>query len=121
SWSFLRFRTDVIKALVNAGHEVVLLAPPDDHTAQLAELGVRVVLLKSLSRKGLNPIKDLMLYSEFLHIYAEERPDLVFQYTIKPNIYSTWAAHRYRIPTIAVVTGLGYAFINKGVVTFMAR
>src|SRR5690606_9593751 len=44
-----------------------------------------------------------------------------FQYTIKPNIYSTLAARRYHIPTTAVITGLGYAFINKGVVTFMAK
>ncbi|MEC3879548.1 glycosyltransferase family 4 protein [Parapedobacter sp. 10938] len=121
SWSFLRFRTDVIRSLVTAGHEVLLLAPPDEHTEQLAGLGARVILLKSLSRKGLNPIKDLMLYREFMHIYQEERPDLVFQYTIKPNIYSTLAARRYRIPTIAVITGLGYAFISKGLVTFMAK
>lgn len=121
SWSFLRFRTDVIRSLVNAGHNVVLMAPPDEHTAHLAGLGVRIILLKSLSRKSLNPIKDLMLYREFSRIYAVERPDLIVQYTIKPNIYSTLAARRYRIPTIAVVTGLGYAFINKGMVTFMAR
>ncbi|MGV3763106.1 glycosyltransferase family 4 protein [Parapedobacter sp.] len=121
SWSFLRFRTDVIRSLVHAGHEVVLLAPPDEHTKPLAELGARIILLKSLSRKGLNPIKDFMLYKEFSQIYAAERPDLVFQYTIKPNVYSTMAARRYRIPAIAVITGLGYAFINKGVVTFIAK
>src|SRR5690606_7590482 len=121
SWSFLRFRTDVIRSLIHAGPEVVLLAPPDEHTGQLAELGARIILLKSLSRKGLNPVKDIMLYKEFSRIYAAERPDLVFQYTIKPNIYSTLAARRYHIPTIAVITGLGYAFINKGVVTVMAK
>lgn len=97
------------------------MAPADEHTEQLAELGTRIILLKSLSRKGLNPFGDLMLYREFIRIYGEERPDLVFQYTIKPNIYSTLAARRWGIPTIAVVTGLGYAFINKGAVTFMAR
>ncbi|MFB2119327.1 glycosyltransferase family 4 protein [Parapedobacter sp. 2B3] len=121
SWSFLRFRTDVIKSLVNAGHEVLLLAPRDEHTERLKELGARIIILEWLSRKGLNPITDLMLYREFMRIYSEERPDLVFQYTIKPNIYSTLAARRFRIPTIAVITGLGYAFINKGVVTFLAR
>jgi len=121
SWSFLRFRADVIRSLIKAGHEVVLLAPADEHTEQLAELGARIILLKSLSRKGLNPLGDLMLYREFVRIYSEERPDLVFQYTIKPNIYSTLAARHYGIPAIAVITGLGYAFINKGMVTFMAR
>ena len=117
----MRFRTDVIKSLLNAGHDVVLLAPADEHTDQLAKLGARIILLRSLSRKGLNPFGDLMLYREFARIYALEEPDLIFQYTIKPNIYSTLAAKRHRIPTVAAITGLGYAFINKGLVTFMAR
>lgn len=121
SWSFLRFRADVIKSLLNAGHEVVLLAPADEHTGQLAKLGARIILLRSLSRKGLNPVGDLLLYREFVRIYTQEKPDLVFQYTIKPNIYSTLAASRLRIPTVAAITGLGYAFINKGMVTHMAR
>lgn len=117
----MRFRTDVIISLVKANHEVLLLAPEDEFAGQLASLGARVILLKSLSRKGLNPVKDVMLYWEFRRIYATEKPDVIIQYTIKPNIYSTLAARHYKIPTIAVVTGLGYAFINKGFVTFVAR
>ncbi|WP_188505512.1 glycosyltransferase family 4 protein [Parapedobacter pyrenivorans] len=121
AWSFVRFRTDVITSLVKANHEVLLLAPEDEFAGQLVSLGARVILLKSLSRKGLNPVKDMMLYWEFRRIYATEKPDVIIQYTIKPNIYSTLAARHYKIPTIAVVTGLGYAFINKGFVTFVAR
>ena len=121
AWSFVRFRTDVIRSLVKANHDVLLLAPEDEFVEQLASLGVRVILLKSLSRKGLNPVKDMMLYWEFRRIYSKEKPDLIIQYTIKPNIYSTLAARYYKIPTIAVVTGLGYAFINRGVVTLVAR
>ncbi|MFC3199221.1 glycosyltransferase family 4 protein [Parapedobacter deserti] len=120
-WSFVRFRIDVIKSLVAAGYEVLLLMPADAFARQLASLGAKVVLLQSLYPKGLNPVKDIMLYREFKRIYREEKPDLIIQYTIKPNIYSTWAAKRYGIPTIAVITGLGYAFINKGVVTAIAK
>ncbi len=121
AWSFVRFRADVIKSLVRAGHDVLLLAPEDEFVGQLTSLGARVIVLKSLSRKGLNPVKDMMLYREFRRIYSKERPDLVIQYTIKPNIYSTLAAWYHKIPTVAVVTGLGYAFINKGIVTLIAR
>ena len=117
----MRFRTDVIKSLVKANHEVLLLVPKDEFVAQLELLGARVILLKSLSRKGLNPLKDMMLYREFSSIYSKEKPDLIIQYTIKPNIYSTLAAWYRKIPTVAVVTGLGYAFINKGAVTYVAR
>ncbi|HWK56695.1 MAG TPA: glycosyltransferase family 4 protein [Parapedobacter sp.] len=121
AWSFVRFRIDVIVALRDAGCEVLLLAPPDDDVVTLKSLGVRVILLKELSRKGLNPIDDIRLYYEFKSIYQNERPDLIFQYTIKPNIYSSLAASRLGIPTIAVITGLGYAFINSGLVTWVVR
>lgn len=121
SWSFVRFRKDVIKSLIAARYKVLLLAPQDECTEELIELGAHVIVLEALSRKGLNPIHDIRLYYEFKSIYAREKPDLIFQYTIKPNIYSTLAASHYKIPTIAIVTGLGYVFINSGFVTFVAR
>lgn len=121
SWSFTRFRPDLIKALIADGHDVLLLAPGDDQTAKLVAWGARVIVLEKLARKGLNPVSDIRLYAEFKSIYRAERPDLVFQYTIKPNIYSTLAASINGIPAIAVITGLGYAFINSGVVTRIAK
>src|SRR5690606_12074026 len=121
AWSFVRFRLDLIKSLINAGHQVILLAPRDEFVGQLESLGARVLLLKSLSAKGLNPLSDIKLYLEFKRIYKAEKPDVIIQYTIKPNIYSTLAASGLKIPTIAVVTGLGYAFINRSMITLIAK
>ncbi len=121
SWSFTRFRRELIKALIADGHEVLLLAPEDEQTPELVAWGARVIALEKLARKGLNPISDIRLYYEFKSIYKQERPDLIFQYTIKPNVYSTLAAATCCIPAIAVVTGLGYSFINGGVITAVVR
>lgn len=54
------------------------------------------------------------LYREFETIYSELQPDLILHYTSKPIIFGGRAANKLNIPSIAIVTGLGYAFINKG-------
>lgn len=54
-------------------------------------------------------------------IYIHEKPDIIFHYTIKPNIYGSIAAFFAKIPSIAMITGLGYAFNHSGVKTKLAR
>lgn len=117
AWSFTRFRIDLLRALVQAGNEVMILAPSDQYVGQLESLGLDFVPLFELSNQGSSPYQDIRLLQEFKRIYREKKPDLVIQYTVKPNVYSTLAARACGIPVIAVVTGLGYAFINKGLVT----
>lgn len=121
AWSFTRFRIDLLQALVQSGYEVVVLAPRDQYVGQLEDLGVAFVPLLNLSNQGSNPYRDVKLLQEFKRIYRQRRPHLVIQYTVKPNIYSTLAASACGIPVIAVVTGLGYAFINKGWVMRIVR
>ncbi len=121
AWSFTRFRINLLQALVQSGHEVMVLAPRDQYVSQLEELGVEFVPLLKLSNQGSNPYRDVQLLQEFKRIYRQRKPHLVIQYTVKPNIYSTLAASACGIPVIAVVTGLGYAFINKGLVTRIVR
>src|SRR5690606_8418891 len=120
AWSFTRFRLDLLKALIDRGHEVVLLAPEDAHVEELCAIGVRFVALTRLSGKGMNPLQDFLLYREFKEIYRRERPAVVIHYTIKPNVYGTLAAHALRIPVISVITGLGYTFIAGGLISKVA-
>src|SRR6185437_4150585 len=46
-------------------------------------------------------------------IYQEQKPDFIFHYVIKPNIYGSLAAAACGIESVAVVTGLGYAFARQ--------
>jgi glycosyltransferase involved in cell wall biosynthesis len=48
-------------------------------------------------------------------------PDVVFHYTIKPNIYGSIAAWLARVPSIAVTTGLGSVFIRKSRAAVIAK
>ncbi len=112
SWSMARFRLDLVRQLREAGHEVFVVAPPDDSTPALraAADGVRGV---HIDRRGTRPDRDLRTLASFARTYAMLRPDLVLNYTIKPVIYGTMAARLLGIPNFAVVTGLGSGFLGS--------
>ena len=119
SWNIYNFRLGLVKALLAEGHEVVAIAPADEYTSKLVKAGCLYEEVKMDSR-GANPIKDLSLIFELFRIYKRQKPDIILQYTIKPNIYGTFAATLLRIPVINNVCGLGTAFLNKNLVSKIA-
>lgn len=115
TWNIYNFRLNIIEKLLSEGHEVVVMAPVDEFIHYKEKFGnLRHVPIRRLDRDSINPIKDARLTLEFIKLYRRERPDLIIHYTVKPNIYGGFAARYLRIPSFAVVTGLGYAFIHNG-------
>lgn len=108
------FRKEVITSFIKNGNEVCISVPQDENCKKLEELGARVVP-SHLQRRGMNPAKDLKLFAEYLRLIAKEKPDRVFTYTIKPNLYGGLAAALKRVPYAMNVTGLGTALENPGV------
>lgn len=120
SWNIYNFRSGLVKALIADGHEVIAIAPKDEYSRLLMKMGCRFFPLE-VQNTGSNPLKDLSLYFEYLRIYKKIQPDIVLQYTIKPNIYGTLAAKGLSLPVINNVSGLGTVFLNNGVVSFIAK
>lgn len=121
SWNILNFRLGLMKAIREAGHEVIIIAPEDEHSEELNQLGFQVNYVKGLSRKGTNPFTDLLLVFELAGLYRRLQLDIVLQYTIKPNIYGSLAGFLAGKRTISTVTGLGYVFLNKGLSSTIAQ
>ncbi|WP_181305217.1 glycosyltransferase family 4 protein [Rufibacter sp. XAAS-G3-1] len=119
SWNIFNFRLSLVKALLAAGHEVVAIAPEDAYSAKLVAEGCQFVPLP-LESKGTNPLKDMLLVGKFLKAYQRVKPDVILQYTIKPNIYGSIAAKLAGIPTINNVSGLGTVFIVQNLVSKIA-
>lgn len=112
SWNIYNFRSGLIRFLQQEGHTVVAVAPMDEYASKLEqELGCKHYSVV-MDNKGTNPIKDLQLYYAYKKVYREIDPDVILQYTIKPNIYGTMAANAMKIPVINNVSGLGTIFIN---------
>lgn len=98
--------------LVAKGVRVIVLAPRDRTFPLLEEMGCECIELPVAS-KGTNPVEDFKTLAALYRHYRTIRPDVVFHYTIKANIYGSVAAWLARVPSIAVTTGLGYVFIQK--------
>ncbi|MBI5431129.1 MAG: glycosyltransferase family 4 protein [Nitrosomonadales bacterium] len=116
AWGLVNFRSGLMLGLIAAGHEVVAVAPPDDHVARIEALGIRFLPMP-MDNKGTHPGRDLLLLLRFYRVFRRERPGLIINYTIKPVIYASLAARYARIPAISVVTGLGVVFLNENWVT----
>jgi glycosyltransferase involved in cell wall biosynthesis len=112
--ALISFRGDLIAAMASAGHEVIACAPgtnPEVAEAMLAR-GARYLPLK-LDRAGINPLADLSSMLSLRQLFRQLRPDLVLAYTAKAVIYGAGAARLAGVPHIfAMITGLGYAFID---------
>ncbi len=120
SWGMMMFRSGLMKRLVKEGYHVSVLAPYDDHSKEIEALGCHYVDVP-MDNKGSNIFKDLLLLRRFYKHYKRINPDLVFHYTIKPNVYGTLAAKYANVKSIAVITGLGYTFINHGLTSKVAK
>lgn len=115
TWNIYNFRLFLVRLLVKLGNKVTIVAPVDEYIHYLDDLkGVQHIAIKQLSRKGINPVRELRLANEFRKIFQQQRPDLVINFTIKPNIYSNLAAKWCGVPSICVVTGQGYTLLHEG-------
>lgn len=119
-WGLLNFRGEVIKTLCKEGNEITLIAPFDSNISLKEYEGINYIPIK-LSRKGKNPFQEInYLYSLFKN-YKKNKFDLVFHYTIKPNIYGNIAAKLNKINSISIIPGLGHLFINESITTKIAE
>ena len=91
---------------------MLVMAAEDEYAALLQQEGCRFVPVHFNNRTE-NPFTDYALYRHLKKLYKIYRPDIVFHYVIKPNIYGSLAAAAQQIPSIAVITGLGYAFSRR--------
>ena len=119
SWNIFNFRKGLVQAFLDRGDEVVAIAPPDNYSNRLTELGCSYRPLE-INASGMNPVIDFGLILTMRRILKDEQPDVLLTYTIKPNIYGSLASHGLHIPCICNVSGLGTVFLWKGAVKKLA-
>jgi glycosyltransferase involved in cell wall biosynthesis len=112
AWSIYNFRLDVITHLLGQGYEVLVLAPDDEYSSLLQSTGCRFIPV-SFNNRLKNPLQDFSFFRQLKRLYRQQRPDFIFHFVAKPNIYGSLAAGSLNIPSIAVITGLGYPFARR--------
>jgi glycosyltransferase involved in cell wall biosynthesis len=113
SWNLYNSRRGLAHALVNHGHEVVLLSPRDEFTEYLMQEGFRWVHLP-LKPRGKNVFFELAAILFMASFFRREKPDLVNLFTPKAVIYGSIAARAAGIRSIFnTITGLGSVFAGR--------
>ena len=108
-----KFRKELIEEL-NKNHEVFICLPYGEFVDNLVAMGCKFIPCELLDRHGTNPIKELKLIAWYKNTLKKYKPDIVFTYTIKPNVYGGYACGKLSIPYVVNVTGLGTAVENPG-------
>jgi len=120
SWYLYNFRKNTILALIKQGYSVIAIAPEDDYSAKLSELGCEFIHI-NIDQGGTNPIRDIQTFFDFFRIYKRKNIDVALNFTPKNNIYSTLAANFNGTKSINNIAGLGILFINESVTSKIAR
>lgn len=113
SGGLYRFRRELLETLIAQGHEVYVSTPRGEFVDVMQQMGCKIVDTE-ISRHGTNPFTDLALVLKYRSVLRKVKPDIVFTYTIKPNVYGGIACRICNVPYVANVTGLGTAVENGG-------
>jgi len=120
------FRRELIESLVKSGNEVYLSLPDSEENKFFEDLGC-IIVPTAIDRRGVNPLKDLKLIAFYNRMIPEIDPDIIFSYTIKPNIYGTLVTNRLRhkdgrkYRQVCNITGTGGTFLENGLISKICR
>ena len=116
SWYIYNFRKNLILELIENGYEVHAIAPFDEYSEKLKELGCLYHDI-TIDSKSKNPIHDLILLQRIRKVLLMVKPDVLLNFTIKPNVYGSIAAYSVGIKCVNNVAGMGTLFTEG----FLAR
>ena len=105
-----------MQRFIQEGYDIIAIAPRDDHRDKLLSQFNKNHFQYyeiSLQNSAIDPIADLHTYRQLRRIYKQATPDLIFHYVTKPVVYGSIVARSLRLPSVAVITGLGYVY-TKG-------
>jgi glycosyltransferase involved in cell wall biosynthesis len=110
---FISHRLSIGLALIDKGFDVYLIAPGNP-PSMLIEKGFKFFSVY-ISRKGVNPLFDLLTLFRLYILLKKIQPDLVHLVTIKPYLYGGIAARISGVPSVvSAVAGLGILFSGLG-------
>ena len=112
------FRKELIQRLCEEGHEVYL-SLPEDENGYFTNLGCHIIKTE-IDRRGVNPKNDIKLIAFYKKMIPQVNPDIIFSYTIKPNIYGTLVSNK-KYKQVCNITGTGGTFLEDNMVAKICK
>lgn len=115
-WVFLQHRVPFSKALLKKNNQIKVVCKKTGDEELIKNLGIGVIPV-DFSRRGVNIVRELLTLFRLFYVIAKEKPDVVFNLTVKPVLYGTLVSRILRFNVVNIICGLGYVFTdqsNKG-------
>ena len=114
--SLFWFRMDMMKDIINEGHEVIALGPDDEKKWKDKFKDNKIEYRRIyVERTGINPFNDIKTYKSIKKQLKSIKPHKVFVYQAKTVIYGSIAAKRLGIKEVyPLIAGLGSVFRGEG-------
>lgn len=113
------FKRELVMELLRLGYRVGIVTPPGPKVEKFREMGAEHIPIR-INRHGKNPVQEIKLLWDLTEIIRKHRPEIVYTFTIKPNLYGAAACRLLRIPIVCTVTGLGIGLEKPGLLRTMA-
>lgn len=114
-WYLFRFRLSLARFLREKGEEVIFVSPSGDYVSQIAAEGFRW-LQWEVGRQSVNPLREIQAVWRLHRIISAEAPRIVHLHTIKPVLYGSLGARRWKkTALVRSVTGRGYVFLGNDI------
>lgn len=108
AWYLNNFRRTTVNSLLQEGHDVVLVCPNSSGEHLLADVPCEVSTF-ALDNAGTNPASEVGSLIQIHKILRKEKPDLVFSFNPKTNLYGLMSCRLLGITCIPNVSGVGNA------------
>jgi len=108
-------RFELINEIIRQNYILYFVVPQsiEDKKVQLIiDVGAKYIQTP-MNRRGTNPFEDTKLLFKYYRIIKEVNPDVILTFSIKPNIYGTYAASIINKPVIMNITGMGSSMTNN--------
>ncbi len=112
-WYFCSHRLSLALAAVEVGFDVTVVTRVRSHGEQIKSSGLKLIPFE-LSRRGMNPLRELLVIGRLVSIYRDAQPDIVHHVALKPVLYGTIASLFAKVPCVVnALAGLGFLFSSQ--------
>ncbi|MBQ6080050.1 MAG: glycosyltransferase family 4 protein [Muribaculaceae bacterium] len=115
------FRIDIINHFISEGHEVILVSPKGNNEDMKKIPQQAKFIPINVNRTSTGIAENIKYLKQLNKVLKAEKPDYMFNFTIKPNVYGSIAAKLQGVPSTCMIAGLGYAFSHNDFKSKVAR
>lgn len=104
-YTVLSLRMEILRHFKDKGYEIYVLSKAEKNDIEILEK--EGFHCRPVGTVVLNPIKACQFLIKLIQEIKQIQPEIIFSFTIRPNIFGSFAARFLSIPIVSNVTGTG--------------